>query len=56
LVEQLQVVVHQVRADDQEIQRLFLQHADQVVFASLPGAGKRLAPRLLAEWGEDRRR
>ncbi|HEV8191272.1 MAG TPA: IS110 family transposase [Ktedonobacterales bacterium] len=56
LVEQLQVVVRQVAAYDQEIARLFLQHADQAVFASLPGAGKRLAPRLLAEWGEDRRR
>jgi transposase len=56
LVEQLQVVVRQVATYDQEIARLFLQHPDQAVFASLPGAGKRLAPRLLAEWGEDRKR
>jgi hypothetical protein len=56
LVVQLQVVVRQVAAYDQEIARLFRQHADHAVFASLPGAGKRLAPRLLAEWGEDRGR
>ncbi len=56
LVEHLQVVVRQVAAYDQEIARLFQQHVDHTVFASLPGAGKRLAPRLLAEWGEDRRR
>lgn len=31
-------------------------HADSSVFASLPGAGQRLAPRLLAEWGDDRAR
>ncbi len=46
--------VRQVAAYDQEIARLFLQHHDHAIFASLPGAGKRLAPRLLAEWGEDR--
>ncbi len=54
LVEQLHIVVRQVAAYDQEIARLFLQHHDHAIFASLPGAGKRLAPRLLAEWGEDR--
>ncbi len=56
LVEQLQVVVSQVATYDQEIGRLFRLHPDQAIFASLPGAGKRLAPRLLAEWGEDRGR
>lgn len=34
----------------------YAQHADAPLFASLPGAGKRLAPRLLAEWGDDRSR
>jgi transposase len=29
---------------------------DSTIFDSLPRAGKRLAPRLLAEWGEDRNR
>jgi transposase len=33
-----------------------LTHEDLETFSSLPGAGKRLAPRLLAEWGDDRAR
>jgi hypothetical protein len=33
-----------------------LTHPDSGLFGGLPGAGKRLAPRLLAEWGEDRSR
>jgi transposase len=41
---------------DAEIRRLFLQHPDSVIFSSLPRAGKRLAPRLLAGWGDDRER
>jgi transposase len=53
---QLAVLTTQVAAFDQAIQQLFAQHADSAVFASLPGAGRRLAPRLLAEWGEDRTR
>ncbi|GHP00653.1 hypothetical protein KSF_107000 [Reticulibacter mediterranei] len=30
-----------------------MSHEDNEVFSSLPGAGKRLAPRLLAEIGDD---
>jgi transposase len=56
LVAQLQVVLSTVAAYDREIGRLFVQHADAALFASLPRAGKRLAPRLLAEWGDDRTR
>src|SRR5205085_348777 len=41
---------------EKEIQKLFLTHPDQSLWRSLPGAGKRLAPRLLAEWGDDRGR
>src|SRR5690348_17870494 len=37
---------------DRAISTLFHQHADSALFASLPGAGRRLAPRLFAEWGE----
>jgi hypothetical protein len=33
-----------------------LSHEDHEVFSSLPRAGKRLAPRLMAEIGEDRTR
>jgi transposase len=56
LVAQLQVLVPQIAAYDQEITRLFLTHSDSRAFASLPRAGERLAPRLLAEWGDDRGR
>jgi transposase len=56
LVQQLAPVVEAVAAYDQEIARLFLTHPDATLFACLPGAGKRLAPRLLAEWGDDRMR
>jgi transposase len=56
LVEQLLPLVKQIAEYDKAITDLFLTHADSSIFASLPGAGKRLAPRLLAEWGEDRKR
>jgi len=56
LVSQLLLLIEQIAAYDEEIAALFLTHADSPVFASLPGAGKRLAPRLLAEWGDDRGR
>jgi transposase len=56
LVQQLAPVVDTLAAYDQEIERLFLMHPDAPLFVSLPGAGKRLAPRLLAEWGDDRTR
>jgi transposase len=56
LLAQLQPVMEQIAAYDEEIERLFLMSADSALFASLPRAGKRLAPRLLAEIGEDRTR
>src|SRR5213083_166121 len=56
LLAQLQPVMEQIAAYDEEIERLFLRHADSALFASLPRAGKRLAPRLLAEIGDDRTR
>jgi transposase len=56
LVGQLLPLIAQVAASDEEMAALFLTHADSLVFASLPGAGKRLAPRLLAAWGDDRAR
>src|SRR5579863_42401 len=56
LVAQLLPLLEQIAAYDKEISALFLKHEDNEVFHSLPGAGKRLAPRLLAEWGDDRKR
>lgn len=56
LVRQLLPVIEEIAAYDREIERLFLSHADSDLFSHLPRAGKRLAPRLLAEIGDDRKR
>ena len=37
-----------------EIRQLFNEHPDHELFGSLPGAGEKLAPRLLSELGSDR--
>ena len=39
-----------------ELTRLFQQHPDAAIFASLPGAGDFLAPGLLVKFGDDRQR
>lgn len=56
LVAQLLPTIEQIASYDKEISKLFLTHEDNKVFISLPGAGKRLAPRMLAEGGDDRTR
>lgn len=56
LVRQLLPVIEEIADYDKEIERLFLSHEDSEVFSSLPRAGKRLAPRLLAEIGDDANR
>ncbi len=56
LVKQLLVVIAEISRYDKAISTLFLTHSDHEIWHSLPGAGKRLAPRLLAEWGDDRSR
>ncbi|HEX4714899.1 MAG TPA: transposase, partial [Ktedonobacteraceae bacterium] len=56
LVAQLLPLLEQIAAYEKEIERLFLTHEDHALFESLPGVGKRLAPRLLAELGDDRSR
>ena len=56
LVKQLLVVIAEIASYDEAISTLFLTHPHHELWSSLPGAGKRLAPRLLAEWGEDRHR
>jgi transposase len=56
LVSQLAPLLLQIAQYDAEITHLFLQHSDSALFTSLPRAGKRLAPRLLAGWGDDRER
>jgi transposase len=56
LVKQLLVVIEEIASYDKAIRPLFLRHDDHAIWSSLPRAGKHLAPRLLAEWGEDRTR
>lgn len=56
LVAQLLPLLEQIAAYDKEVQQLFLSHPDHELWASLPGAGARLAPRLLAEIGDERNR
>jgi transposase len=56
LVAQLLPLVEQIAAYDKEVEQLFLRHSDNELWASLPGAGARLAPRLLAEIGDERNR
>jgi transposase len=56
LVAQLLPLIEQIVQYDKEIEALFLTHEDHELFESLPRAGQRLAPRLLAEIGDDRSR
>lgn len=56
LVKQLLVVIEDLASYEKEIATLFLTHQDHEMWSSLPRAGSRLAPRLLAEWGDDRTR
>ncbi len=56
LVSQLVPLIEQIAQYDKEIETLFLTHPDREIFESLPRAGQRLAPRLLAEIGDDRSR
>ena len=56
LIRQLEPVLEEIASYDREIGRLFLTPADSCLIRSLPRAGKRLAPRLLAELGDDRSR
>ena len=56
LVEQLRAIEKQLKVYRQEIDRLFDRHPDRALFDSLPGAGEKLAPRLLAECAAARHR
>lgn len=54
LCEQLVTLDRQLNKYRQRIGELFDNHPDHDLFGSLPGAGRKLAPRLLAEIGPDR--
>jgi hypothetical protein len=51
----LQLVRERVTTEG-EIRKLFADHPDASIFDSLPGAGDRLAPALLAKFGDNRQR
>ena len=52
----LRVLQSQIDAYRAAIEKLFAEHPDGDLFGSLPGAGAKLAPRLLGEIGADRAR
>jgi transposase len=54
LARQLRTLQTQLDEYRARINELFNQHPDHDLFGSLPGAGEKLAPRLLAELGADR--
>ena len=54
LVVMIRTLNKAVTETDGKIDKLFAKHPDRKVFASFPGAGKALAPRLVAAFGTDR--
>jgi transposase len=54
LVKTLLTLEKQLQQYRGAIDQLFAQHPDHDLFGSLPGAGDKLAPRLLSEVGQDR--
>ena len=56
LASQLRVLQRHLDKFRDQIEKLFARHPDHDLFGSLPGAGDKLAPRLLAELGDNRER
>lgn len=56
LVKQLHALNASLKTYRHRIEKRFADHADAALFSSLPGAGKKLAPRLLSHYGADRSR
>ncbi len=56
LASQLHVLQRHLDKFRDQIEKLFAKHPDHDLFGSLPGAGGKLAPRLLAELGDNRER
>jgi transposase len=54
LAKQLSLLESQLKEYRQRITQLFGEHPDSGCFGSLPGAGEKIAPRLLAEFGSNR--
>lgn len=55
-VEQIAVLNRQIRSIERRIKSAFASHPDRDIFASLPGAGPAMAPRLAAAFTCDRER
>jgi transposase len=56
LARQLRPLLAAIAEYDRQIAALFATHPDAALFASFPGAGDRLAPRLAAAFGTNRNR
>ena len=56
VVDQLKVIQQAICLHDKHIKSVFSSQDDAGLFASLPGAGEKLAPRLLVAFGQDRSR
>jgi len=55
-VDMLKTLLRSIAKYDEQIAAIAPQHEDYHLFASLPGAGEHLTPRLLAAFGEQRER
>ena len=56
LIPQLQVIIDSITFLDKEIKHRYKNLKDSHIFDSLPGAGDKMAPRLLVAFGSDRSR
>jgi transposase len=56
LAGQLKPVLQQIAAIEQALDKAMKAHPDAALFQNCPGAGKAMAPRLLAAFGSDRER
>jgi transposase len=56
LAKQLRLLEQQLKTYRERIDALFQDHCDYSIFASLPGVGQKLGPRLLGEFSDDRDR
>lgn len=54
IAKQLGTLENQIAEYRRQIEKVFSDHPDSDIFNSLPGAGKKLAPRLLGEIGDNR--
>jgi transposase len=55
-MEQIRALTASIREYERQIAATFAEHEDAPIFASFPGAGAQMAPRLAAAFGTDRTR